>query len=147
MLPTMSVERCRQCDDSGWGTCIGEGTCVIGDDFDEVAAKISKADAVVFANPVYFSDLSESMRAFLDRLRRISWNRPGQAGTGGKPALGICVAGGSGNGAPECCWRLEQFLTRCGFDVVDMVPVKRQNLDMKTQTLEIAGRWLVSSGT
>ncbi|GAH53950.1 unnamed protein product, partial [marine sediment metagenome] len=40
---------------------------------------IRVADCAVFATPVYFSDLSESLRAFLDRLRRITRHEAGKA--------------------------------------------------------------------
>ena len=32
-LPQMNVERCRQCENNGWGVCRTEGRCVIEDDF------------------------------------------------------------------------------------------------------------------
>ena len=32
-LPQMTIERCRQCEDNGWGICRSEGRCTIGDDF------------------------------------------------------------------------------------------------------------------
>ena len=143
-LPQMKVERCRQCENSGWGICRSEGRCVIDDDFASLVGKIRGADAVIFATPVYFSDLSESMRGFLDRLRRTCVHESGKAGISGKKALGICVAGGGGGGAPSCTVSLERVMSRCGFDVVDMVPVRRQNLDMKTKVLETTGRWLVN---
>jgi len=142
-LPTIDVQRCRQCDQQGWGTCRSEGRCVIEDDFASVADKLRDADAVVFATPVYFSDLSESMRAFLDRLRRITRHEAGQAGIAGTRALGICVAGGGGGGAPACAVSLEKVLGTCGFDIVDMVPVRRQNLEMKRAVLKMTGEWLV----
>ena len=31
-LPSMKIERCRQCDENGWGICRTEGKCVIEDD-------------------------------------------------------------------------------------------------------------------
>jgi multimeric flavodoxin WrbA len=99
---------------------------------------------VVFATPVYFSDLSESMRAFLDRLRRTCRHAEGQQGLADKAAIGVCVAGGGGGGAPACTVSLEKVLKTCGFDVLDMIPVRRQNLDMKTQVLRYTGEWLVS---
>ena len=70
-LPKFTIERCRQCGDDGWGLCRDEGRCVIDDDLASIFEKIKKAEAVVFATPVYFWDLSESMRAFTDRMRRI----------------------------------------------------------------------------
>jgi len=141
-LPTAAIERCRQCDDTGWGICRSEGRCVIADDFAEIVDRIAAADAVAFANPVYFGDLSESLRAFLDRLRRTCMNESGKAKIAGKKAVGICVAGGGGGGAPNCTLSLEKVLATCGFDVVDMIPARRQNLEMKLEVLRAVGKWL-----
>ena len=138
-LPAMKVDRCRQCDEAGWGICRSEGRCVIADDFASLVAKIRSSDAVLFATPVYFSDLSESLRAFLDRLRRTGRHKDGKAGIEGKPAVGICVAGGGGGGAPACALSLEKVLGTCGFDLVDLVPVRRQNLELKLQVLRLTG--------
>ena len=83
-LPALTVERCRQCDAAGWGKCLPEGYCVIEDDLARVVAMMREADAIVFANPVYFGDLSESLRAFLDRLRRILRHEPARQGLMGR---------------------------------------------------------------
>jgi multimeric flavodoxin WrbA len=144
-LPTMAVERCRQCDEKGWGLCRSEGRCVIEDDFAEVVSKIRQAEAVVFATPVYFGSLSESMRAFTDRLRRVCWHSKDNSGIDGKRAVGVCVAGGGGGGAPTCTVDLEKTLRTSGFDLVDVVPVRRQNLDLKKDVLRITGKWLAST--
>jgi hypothetical protein len=119
-LPTLKLERCRQCDDSGWGLCRKEGRCVIDD------------------------DLSESLRAFTDRLRRICKHEAGRASIRGKPMIGVCAADGSGGGSLACCASLEKVMTTCGFDVVDMIPVRRQTLQAKLQALEHAGQWLAA---
>jgi len=142
-LPTLKIERCRQCEDNGWGICRTEGRCTIEDDFAGVVEKIARADAVVFATPVYYSDLSESLRAFLDRLRRMCTHPDGKGKVEGKPALGLCVAGGGGGGGPACAVSLEKVLATCGFAVVDMIPVRRQNLDMKLGVLRLTGTWPV----
>ena len=141
-LPQESIERCRQCDDNGWGLCIREGKCVIDDDLSTLVDRMKAADAVVFATPVYFSDLSESLKALLDRVRRTCRHEASKDGIAGKPAVGICVAGGGGGGAPACCVILEKVLATCGFDVVDMVPARRQNLDHKLGVLKATGAWL-----
>ena len=138
-LPQLRIERCRQCEDDGWGLCRKEGRCVIEDDFAGLVDKIRSADRVVFATPVYYSDLSESLRAFLDRLRRTCTHKDGKAAIENKPVIGVCVAGGGGGGAPACCASLDKVLSICGFDVVDMVPVRRQNLDAKLAVLEQTG--------
>jgi len=141
-LPPLTVERCRQCEDNGWGLCRKEGRCVIADDFADVAGKVCAAEVAVFATPVYYSDLSESLRAFLDRLRRIGTHEAGRTDIEGMRALGICVAGGGGGGAPACCVSLEKILTTCRLDVTDMISVRRQNLEAKLAVLEHAGSLL-----
>ncbi len=142
----MSLEHCRQCDDNGWGTCRTGGKCAIADGFDAIVGKIAAADAVAFTNPVYYGDLSESLRAFLDRLRRTCTHDSGKSKVAGKKAVGICVAGGGGGGAPFCCFSLEKVLSICGFDVVDMIPARRQNLEMKREVLRTVGKWLAEQG-
>lgn len=139
-LPAININCCRQCNDDGWGICREKGECVIDDDLADIVERIRNADAVVFATPVYFSDLSESLKSFLDRLRRISINSKGTEGIDGKPAVGVCVAGGGGGGAPACCVHLERVVATCGFEVVDMIPVRRQNLEAKIPLLEATGR-------
>ncbi|HUT67170.1 MAG TPA: flavodoxin family protein [Dehalococcoidales bacterium] len=152
-LTEMKLERCRQCDPDGWGLCRKEGRCVIEDDFASIVKMVKAADLVVFANPVYFGDLSESMRGFLDRFRRTRFMRPGAAppgpfpSAGGTPAIGLCYAGGSGNGTISCCANLERILQTCGFDVVDMIPARRQNLEVKLPMLELVGKWLATKPT
>ncbi len=141
-LPDLQIERCRQCDERGWGQCRREGSCVIEDDFASLVDGIRRSDAVVFATPVYFSDLSESMRAFTDRLRRICMHDDGKAGIAGKQAIGICVAGGGGGGGPACTVSLEKVLRTAGLDMVDLVPVRRQNLAFKRAILKATGAWL-----
>jgi len=145
-LPVMKIERCRQCEADGWGICRREGRCVINDDFAGLLEKMKAADAVVFANPVYFRDLSDSMRSFLDRVRRLKFMQPDRP-MEGKPAVGVCLAGGSGNFAPSAGYILDTVLQMCGFDVVDMVNVRRQNLDIKIPMLEATGRWLATKPT
>jgi len=151
-LPALEIERCRQCDSDGWGLCRREQRCIIeDDDFAGVLEKIKAVDLVVFATAVYFGDLSESLRAFLDRLRRTrfrlgfrpSGNIPGPFNSDqGQPAVGLCYAGGSGNGTTSCCMNLERILQFCGFDVVDMIPARRQNLEAKLPVMELVGQWL-----
>ena len=63
---------------------------------------------------------------------------------GGAPAVGLCYAGRSGFGATSCAANLEKILQMCGFDTIDMIPVRRQNLDIKLPMLEAVGRWLVT---
>ena len=145
-LPELNLEHCRQCESDGWGVCRQEGHCIIDDDFPSLAEKIKSSDVVVFATPVYFADLSESMRVFLDRFRRISAFKT-DSPTQGIPAVGLCLAGGGGGGSPSACMNLERILQMCRLDVVDMIPLRRQNLDAKLPILEITGAWLATKPT
>jgi NAD(P)H-dependent FMN reductase len=155
-LTVMKLERCRQCEKDGWGLCRDESRCIIEDDFAGIVEKLEAADLVVFATPVYFSDLSESMRAFLDRFRRIRFpqimaarsHRPTPFTPPARlPAVGICCAGGSGNGTANCAANLERILQSCGLDLVDMILTRRQNIEAKLPLLEMTGRWLVAKPT
>jgi multimeric flavodoxin WrbA len=143
-LPELHIERCRQCEDDGWGLCRSGHQCVIEDDFASVVEQVRQADVVVFATPVYFSDLSESLRAFLDRLRRICIHGGKADRIQAKPVVGVCVAAGGGGGSVKCAVSLENVLLTCGFDVVDMVPVRRQNLAAKLVVLRAVGKWLAT---
>lgn len=137
--PELKIERCRQCNDDGWGDCLGKGKCIINDDMQKLSEAIKKADGVLFATPVYWGELSESLRAFVDRLRRTALHHEGKKGITDKPVFGICVAGGGGGAAPECAGRMERILRDCGFNLEDVVPARRQNLDSKLEVLKLAG--------
>lgn len=146
-LPHLHLERCRQCEANGWGLCRTQGRCVIKDDFASMTEKLRRADMAVFANPVYFSGLSESMHAYLHRLGRIGWvEESARPGIEGKPVVGIAVAGGGGAGAPECIRRMRMIFGTCRFNVLDMIPARRQNLDLKCRLLTATGAWLAEQG-
>lgn len=159
-LLDLKLERCRQCEIDGWGICRREGVCIIKDDFAATVDKLLAADIVVFANPVYFGDLSESMRSFTDRLRRIRFRRvistapgmpPPPSGAPGAPvvpniqgqaAVALCLAGGGGGGGPNALVNLERVLQTCGFNLIDTVLIRRQNLELKLEVLRLTGKWL-----
>ncbi len=161
-LVDLKLERCRQCELDGWGICRSQGTCIIEDDFASVVEKLKASDIVVFATPVYFADLSDSMRGFLDRLRRIRFRRvastaqgappvgapgtPGIPGTQGMAAIGLCLSGGGGGGSPSCAVNMERILQTCGFNLVDMVLIRRQNFDLKLNVLKLTGEWFSQQG-
>jgi len=152
-LPELNLERCRQCDLDGQGPCTREGYCVIKDDFPTIAKKVRAVDVFVCATPVYFGDLTESLRAFLDRFRRTVFMPPKSTPKASnllvkdKPAIGLCYAGGGGGFTITCAASLERVLQICGFDIIDLILVRRQNLEIKLPMLELTGRWLVSSPT
>jgi multimeric flavodoxin WrbA len=141
-LQDLQIERCRMCEPNGWGDCRSRGSCVIKDDFAGVVDRLRQADRMIFATPVYFGDLSESAKAFTDRLRRIGVCPDDRAFLKNLPTLCIAVAGGGGGGATSCMASLEKSLSTPGCFVVDLVPVARRNEGYKAETLRLAGRAL-----
>jgi len=139
-LNKMNIKQCVACD-RGWGQC-REGTCILVDDFEGIRRRMSQADALVFATPVYFGDLSESAKMFLDRLRRVEAfsNRDTFKG---KKAVGIAAAGGGGGGAARALTNLDSYLRITKYDVFDLVPVTKFSKDHILPMLERAGRRLV----
>ena len=47
--------------------CQKTGSCVIRDDMDDLVGKMREADAIVFATPIYYYEMSGQMKVFLDR--------------------------------------------------------------------------------
>jgi multimeric flavodoxin WrbA len=140
-LNEMNVKRCIACD-GGWGQC-RQGDCILEDDFEAIRRKIGEADAFVFATPVYWHDLSESAKTFLDRLRRCE-TFSGRNTCARRKAIGIASAGGSGNGAARALYNLEDYLKRVGFQVFDLVPVTKFSKDHKLPMLEAAGGRMIN---
>ena len=70
-LAKYKLTSCRMCGD-GWGICYSEHFCEFGekDGFNELQNKIHRADALVYITPVYWGEVSEAFKIFLDKLRR-----------------------------------------------------------------------------
>jgi multimeric flavodoxin WrbA len=136
-LNDLVIKKCKACD-GGWGQCRDEGTCILKDDFAELVDKMVEADGLVFTTPVYWWDLSESTKTFLDRLRRCETHF-GFKRFNNKRYIGITCAGGTGNGATRALNLLEEYLKRIGFKMYDWVPVTQWNRAHKLPMLEEAG--------
>jgi len=141
-LNQLNLRPCIACE-GGWGQCRHEGTCILEDDFQALRDKINGADALVFATPVYWHDLSESAKIFLDRLRRCEVYGDFK-NFNGKKAFGIASAGGSGSGAVKALLNLEDYLRRIGFEIFDLVTVTQKSKIHKLEMLEKAGVRLVN---
>ncbi len=142
-LCDLEIAGCAQCDD-GWGKCRREGDCTIEDDFQTIRAKCREADALIIATPVYFGQVSESAKRFLDRLRRCEIGTTRERKLVDKPVLTIAAAGGSGRGCVTCLFELERYCDHMGMRPFDLVTVTRFSRDHKLPALEQAGRRLVS---
>ena len=135
-LNKCSIERCRICE-NGWGTCRSKGECIIADDFADIYEKIVNADGVVFVTPVYWHDLAESLKCFMDRLRRCESAHNGFLK--GKRCLLVACAGGTGNGAIKCLDKLEDTLRHMEMIAIDRLPVIQFNRSYMLPALVGAG--------
>ncbi len=144
-LNQLEIRSCEahNLDGRGWGTCRTKGICMIKDDFQKLRSMINEADALVLSTPVYFGDISESAKKFLDRLRRCERSIPDSPLTG-KSVIGIAAAGGSGGGAVNALHNLEIYLRRLKFTIFDLVPVTQRSKTHKLDMLRVAGQRLVS---
>ncbi len=90
-LNDLQIGLCRACG-NGWGTCLDDHECQTEDDFQALHARVLQADAYVLVTPVYWGEMSESARAFTDRLRRCEATRWDESGLFGKPVIAVAAA-------------------------------------------------------
>lgn len=121
-LNALSIERCRVCG-SGYGDCREKGTCIIQDDLAAVYQKLVDAEAAVFVTPVYWHDLSEPLKALMDRIRRLETVHNHFLKE--KPCIFVAAAGGSGRGTSYCMLNMEETLGHIGMFARDRLPVTR----------------------
>jgi len=128
-LCDLRMVRCAVCD-SGWGPCKEKHICKYGKDgFEEVSKKIETADAVAIVTPVYWWEVSEALKSFMDRFRRCNFGENGRLS--GKQAMLVVSAGGTGNGILNCLEQIENFCKHTGAVVYDYIGVNRWNCDYK----------------
>ncbi len=147
-LNTLNIEPCRACG-SGWGHHFADRSepapeeCILDDDFVVLRETILQADGLVFSSPVYFWDLSESAKVFLDRLRRSHYPIRATSPLNGKPVVGIAAAGGSGNGAAQAAVVLDDYFVKwMGMRRVATLAVTRQTRQMHIAAAQAAGELL-----
>ena len=61
-LKNKTLAFCRGCL-----ACQKTGNCVIHDDAEEIVEKMSHADVLVFATPIYYYEMSGQMKTLIDR--------------------------------------------------------------------------------
>jgi len=139
-LNDLSIGKCQACDD-GWGTCLHEHRCQVEDDFQALHKRLAEVDGLVLVTPVYWGDLSESAKAFTDRLRRCEATREhGQSLVYNKPIIAVAAAGGSGNGTITCLLNMERWIHHVQARTFDLIPVNRWSRGYKLTTIRAAGK-------
>ncbi|MDR1821063.1 MAG: flavodoxin family protein [Oscillospiraceae bacterium] len=138
-LPKLSA--CRVCGD-GWGICREEHKCVIQDDgFNELSDKIAEFDALAIVTPVYWAEVSETMKAFFDRFRRCNFFSGRLAG---KTAIIAASPGGTGNGLVTALQQIERFCQHNGVVVFDIIGQNRWSAPYKQAAAFEAAKSLCS---
>ena len=140
-LRKMEIRACNACD-AGWGTCRTDGNCTIPDDFAQVRELLDESNGIVFASPVYFGDLSEVAKSFLDRLRRCEVSFRDRSKIHAEPVVGITVAGGSGIGVNSAIRNLERYFKWLRLFTLSTFPVTHRNRSRQEEQLYWAGKKL-----
>ena len=132
------LDRCRVCG-NGWGSCRDQHRCAFGKDgFDAMQTLIKEADQICLITPVYWGEMAEGLKSFLDRFRRCEY---GQAGAlSGKQVLLVASPGGSGNGMLTCLEQMDRFCRHTGAVIFDYVGINRWNNDYKSTAAYAAAR-------
>ena len=141
-LNDLGVGLCQACD-NGWGTCRTEHECQVEDGFQALHAQVCAADALVLVTPVYWGEMSESAKAFTDRLRRCEATRGDASCLAGKVILAVAAAGGSGGGMITCLASMERWIAHIRARIWDLIPVNRWSREYKLVAIREAARALV----
>jgi multimeric flavodoxin WrbA len=141
-LNELQVGMCEACD-NGWGTCLPDHECQVADDFQALHARVRKADALVIVSPVYWGEMSESAKAFTDRLRRCEATMRDESNLSGKPVITVAAAGGSGGGMITCLLSMERWIDHVRARKFDLIPVNRWSRDYKLVAIQEAARTMV----
>lgn len=137
------IGNCRACG-NGWGTCRDKHECQVADQFQLLHASIAEFDAFVLVTPVYWGEMSESAKAFYDRIRRCEALKKEKTFFEGKPVIAVAAAGGTGNGTSTCLASMERFLTHVKADRFDLIGITRKNRGYKLDTIHQATKDMVS---
>ena len=128
---------CHACA-QGWGTCRTEHRCQVMDGFQDLHKRTNEADGYAVVSPVYFGELSESAKAFFDRLRRCEATRGDESGLAGKPMLGVAAAGGGGGGTVSCLEQMNRLFSHLRGNTWDLIPITRKSRPYKVDTIRSA---------
>ena len=145
ILHTYGMACCKICGD-GWGICLNENRCILGDDeFNSAQKSVREADKICIVTPVYWWDISESLKNLLDRLRRCEFGEKGAFA--GKQVLLVASPGGTGNGMLEALTQMRYFCQHTHAVIFDFIGVNRWNCDYKREAAYAAARAMAEGRT
>jgi multimeric flavodoxin WrbA len=143
-LNDLDIGKCSACG-NGWGTCYKEYSCQVGDDFQELHRSVAQMDAFIVVTPVYWGEMSESAKAFFDRLRRCEASQKGRNNIEGKPVILVAAAGGSGNGTLTCLASMERLFSHMRGEKFDLIGVTRKNRSYSLKAIQSAAEAMAAS--
>ncbi len=142
IIGTDELERCHVCG-NGWGTCRENHTCAFGKDgFDDAQDLLKHADCICLITPVYWGEMAEGLKSFLDRVRRCEFGANGALS--GKPILLVVSPGGTGNGMLSCLDQMDRFCRHTGAVIFDYIGINRWNNDYKKSAVYAASKAMAS---
>lgn len=148
-LNALDIGRCHACG-NGWGSCFNEHVCSgVEDDFQSLHKQMADSDAYVIITPVYWGEMSESAKAFTDRLRRCEAYKEliqGKTLMHGKPVAGVAAAGGSGNGTVSCLESMERFFKHMGTNIFDLITITRKSRPYKLEAIKACVKEMAVNG-
>jgi multimeric flavodoxin WrbA len=146
LLSVEKLGRCHVCGD-GWGTCRKQHRCSFGNDgFDAAGEALEQAGALCLISPVYWGEMAEGLKSFIDRLRRCEASKRFSGGEAaksilsGKQILLVASPGGSGNGALSCLEQMDRFARHTEAVIFDYITVNRWNQDYKKKAAYAAAK-------
>ena len=143
-LNDMDVGKCSACG-NGWGNCRNNHTCQVQDGFQKIHELISGSDMFVVVTPVYWGEMSESAKAFFDRLRRCEALKKEASLMYGKPVIAVAAAGGSGNGTLTCLESMERLFKHVGATIFDLISITQKSRSYKADTISASVKAMILS--
>jgi multimeric flavodoxin WrbA len=128
------VKACKDC--LPW-VCNTKQKCTYEDkNFELLSEKILSCGALVIGTPVYWGDTTGMVRYLFLKMYRI------YAGSGqlkGLPALGIAIAGGSGNGLTTGLKPMYHFFRTMQMRAIEPLPATRFDFDKAIKEAKLSG--------
>lgn len=104
------------------------------DQFDQVFEKIDQADTVVFGTPIYWHDMTGSLKLLVDRMSEdVKWEESHMAGT--KVVLIAQGAAPSGTVLKHCDYMFQRFTSLAGLNYLGMVSTMSQVSKLKKKVV------------
>jgi len=118
------VDACKDC--LPW-VCLENQKCTYPDEgFEKLTEALRGCDGLVLSTPVYWGDTSAMVRMMMLKMFRCFARAQVFAG---KPAFGIAIAGGTGNGLVSGLHPLYHFFKIMGMRAIEPLPVTRFDLE------------------